>query len=280
MNFLLRFEGPHTKCFQDMAMAMVCALRELGHAASFSSSSSSSSRSILFGQNALLDFAQTLPVDGIVFNAEHVAVLGPEGRLARILTRFPRRWIWDYSEKNIEQLRAMGALRAVYCPIGYHPSMETIAPSSSEKPETEDIDVLFYGSMNSRRRAILDEIRATGLRVETLFNVYGEERDRAIARSKVVLNLHYYENPIFEIFRVSHLLANGRCVVSENGGTDEALEDLAQQTTRLVSASEIGKACRELVFDEAARKAQAAQGRAAFRKTSLVENIRNALAMS
>ena len=41
------------------------------------------------------------------------------------------------------------------------------------------------------------------------------QRDALIARSKVVLNMHYYEPGEFESVRVSYLWANRKCVVTE-----------------------------------------------------------------
>lgn len=46
--------------------------------------------------------------------------------------------------------------------------------------------------------------------------VMGDERDQYIARAKVVLNMHrFQETKVFEIARVSYLLANRKAVVSE-----------------------------------------------------------------
>src|SRR5262249_16785613 len=76
-----------------------------------------------------------------------------------------------------------------------------------------------------RRQDVLSALRRRGVKVETAFGVYGGERDRLIARSKVVLNVHYHESKVFEVVRVSYLLANGRFVVCERGGMpDEEME--------------------------------------------------------
>jgi hypothetical protein len=53
--------------------------------------------------------------------------------------------------------------------------------------------------------------------VEQVFGLYGADRDALVARSKIVLNLHFYDSKIFEVVRVSYLLTNGACVVSESG---------------------------------------------------------------
>ncbi len=68
-----------------------------------------------------------------------------------------------------------------------------------------------------RRQDILAALRQRGIHTEVLFGAYGTRRDRAIARAKIVLNMHYHESKVFEVVRVSYLLANGRFVVSERG---------------------------------------------------------------
>src|SRR5262249_3055631 len=81
-------------------------------------------------------------------------------------------------------------------------------------PAPEEIDILFYGLMNERRAAVIDQLSAER-RVEALFGIYGESRDAYIAHSKIVLNIHYYPVQIFEQVRVSYLLNNRRFVISE-----------------------------------------------------------------
>jgi len=109
----------------------------------------------------------------------------------------------EYSPKNIEKFLQVGIDKTKLLKIGYQ---KELARLDLSKPK--DIDVLFYGSMNERRKAILDELELKGLKVKTLFGIYGQERDHWIERSKVVLNHHYYESQIFEIVRVFYLLTN------------------------------------------------------------------------
>jgi hypothetical protein len=113
--------------------------------------------------------------------------------------------------------------------------------------------------MNERRHRILNALGERGLNVIHLFDVYGQERDTAIARAKVVLNMHYYETAIFEVVRVSYLLANGVCVVTE-GMTDDI--DLAPFAGGLAIAdeTELVERCAELVADERQRESLAMRG--------------------
>ena len=216
---------------------------------------------------------EELPSDAIIFNTEQVKEDWEEkgGLGEAYVTRLRRHTIWDYSATNIERLRRLGIEKTTHCRIGYYPPQPSL-------PEAEqDVDVLFYGSMNERRSMLAFDLMARGLRVETLFGVYGIERDKWIARSKVVLNAHFYEKPIFEIFRVSHLLANKKCVVTENGGCDSELEQLAQDTCVYKPYDDIAEECERLVKDGGARLTAAERGYQAFKRIDQVAEVKKAL---
>lgn len=120
---------------------------------------------------------------------------------------------WDYSLHNIEHLNACGIPNVQHMPLGYSPSLERI-----KKATDPDIDVLFYGSTNPRRRAILQKLQDAGLKV--VHNGYqwwtAQERDALIARSKIVLNIAFYDQGnIFEEIRCAYLFNNRIAVVSE-----------------------------------------------------------------
>ena len=118
--------------------------------------------------------------------------------------------VWDYSLENIGFLAEKG-IEAKFLPVGYHEDLEII-----DQAAEKDIDVLFYGSINERRQEILDRLgKIPGARIANLSAIYGKERDEYIARSRIVLNMHYYETAILEQVRVSFLLNNGSFVVSE-----------------------------------------------------------------
>jgi hypothetical protein len=266
---------PHNACFLDFASALADALRALGHEV-VPPGDPEPGRLILLGANDA-DSPVDAPPDAILYNTEQVAVSVVPFRLISRVDRV----VWDYSMANVQLLRSF-SVRAVHCPVGYVPSMTTIDPKVSE------FDVLFYGWMNNRRKDILDALTRAKLKVVALCGVYGKERDAFIARSKIVLNLHYHERSIFEIFRVSHLLANKKCVVTEGGGEDEELEAFAKRScfyvprpARASNVGEIVSACllccvsghRETV-DLAAR------GHEAFKRLDLVESVRRALAAS
>jgi len=57
------------------------------------------------------------------------------------------------------------------------------------------VDVLFFGGLNPQREAIIADVNTTGVSVRVLAGgtmKFGEDLDKVLARTKIVLNLHYY----------------------------------------------------------------------------------------
>lgn len=241
-------------------------------------------RMVMFNAHRLPQDVE-LPANSIIFNAEQIPAKLDPIELASwtpYFSRLRKHQVWDYSQENINRLRQWGCERVAHCPIGYYPGLQTVVPA-----EKEDIDVLFVGSLNPRRLWILNQLGQRRLSpdgpklvVQHLFGVYGEELDRAIARAKIVLNMHYYENPIFEIFRVSHLLANKKCVVSESGSCDSDLEKFGVSTTEYVSYDKLSDACVSLLRDADRRKRVIEQGHFIFSKIDQTDFVRYAIADS
>jgi hypothetical protein len=102
-------------------------------------------------------------------------------------------------------------------------------------------------------------LQNTGLNVAVLFGVYGEERDAVIARSKLVINIHHFEAQVFEIVRISYLLANRVCVVTEGHDDDP---DMAPYAEGLAFAPYDGLVarCLALLADQGERDLIAEKG--------------------
>ena len=64
----------------------------------------------------------------------------------------------------------------------------------------------MYGRPNKRRLDIIKKLNELGFNSIFLENTYGNKRDNIISKSKIILNIHYYEASIFEIVRISYLL--------------------------------------------------------------------------
>jgi hypothetical protein len=200
--------------FQEVAETVHYGLLSLGHDCVITKRWPSDRRLILFGSFSIPLLGVMPPTGTILYNLEQV-FHGSQFITPTIVSIFRQYPMLDYNKRNIERLVKMGVTAPRYLPIGYVPELTRIEAASEE-----DIDVLFYGSMDDRRQAVLDALRARGLRVEAPFGVFGRARDALIARSKVVLNVHGISDT-FESVRVSYPLANKKAVVSERGDGHE-----------------------------------------------------------
>ena len=240
---------PHSGAFTEVAETVMFGLRALGHEAQIHFNKfDNSATNIIFGSHLLIpQFVSQLPRDTVIYNLEQVedALFLQYPLLKEIFAKFE--W-WDYSLENLQRLRTVAAsARMFHLPIGYVPELTRIP-----RAPRQDIDVLFYGSVNERRGQILAGLKAGGLVLKWLFGVYGAERDAFVARSKVVLNMHNFENKVFEIVRVSYLLANRKAVVSEISDTT-AIEPDMMDAVAGVRYDGLVDCCRRLVGDIAAR---------------------------
>ena len=177
----------HAEALTELAQCVHFGLRRLGLACWYGEPPAGPARQILFGAHLLDEPGiAALPADAIIYNSEQILPDSPwlSGPYRRALQSHR---VWDYSAENVRRAAELGLGTLCHVPLGYVPELARIMPAS------EDIDVLFYGSTNPRRQAVLEALAAAGLRVEVLFGVYGEERDRAIARAKIVLNMHFYD---------------------------------------------------------------------------------------
>lgn len=204
----------HAHAFDEILLALLAALRRLGIEIDLT-------RTCRQGQDRVLVLAPHLQPaaslaalnrDAILYNWEpmgwsHEVFMTPQ--LTRLMRDFN---IWDYSRNNMAAWRELGAHRVVHAPLAYDSVLESISPEARSGSE---IDVLFYGSLNARRRNVLINLIERGMRVKWLFGVYGQERDHWISRSRLVLNLHVHEGQILELPRLAYLWANRVPVIAE-----------------------------------------------------------------
>lgn len=193
------------------------------------------------------DLIQQVPKNSIVLNTEQI--YSDTTKWNQNIFFWAKNFtIWDYSKKNIEKFNELGLSKVRFFGIGFQQELARLNPLIPK-----DIDVLFYGSINQRRKKILEELEKNGLKVKVLFGVYGKERDNLIERSKIVLNFHYYNSQIFEVVRVFYLLTNSIAVVGEVNTTTSITETykkaiFARKYEELVSG------CLEITKDDILRR--------------------------
>lgn len=157
-----------------------------------------------------------LPKNTIICNTEQI-IDGSWWLTDRYIDLLKQHTVWDYSKFNVERLKKDFGLRNVhYAGLGYSEDLVRIKPAP-----VKDIDVLFYGSISERRAVILRKLFDEKINFVPLYGAYGSERDEYIARSKIVLNIHFFKECYFEPIRVGYLLNNGVFVISEESSNKE-----------------------------------------------------------
>jgi hypothetical protein len=89
--------------------------------------------------------------------------------------------------------------------------------------------------------------------------------------------VHFYDARLFEIVRVSYLLANKKCVVSETG-SDTAFEKQFESGVAFAPYAALAETCTRLLQNPAERQAVAEAGLNRFKAMPQTEYLKRALA--
>jgi len=199
--------------YREVIETLHWGLADIGHDVKVSENALAADRTnIVFGAQMLSDDKlRQLPRETIIYNFEQIGQLKAEDLKPEILTVAERFRIWEYSDANIAAWKLLGATNPpVHVAVGWAPILRRI-----DKAPVQDIDVLFYGLPGELRLQTFYELCHQGLKCVFLCGMYGSARDELIGRSKLVLNINTYRSRIFEIVRVSYLLANAKAVVAD-----------------------------------------------------------------
>ena len=214
--------------------------------------------------------------DTIVYNleqyAEHEGFKNTIGEY--VVNKFQ---VWDYSQRNLKKWQEVAQNRPpLYVPISYAPILEKIPH------KTEDIDLFFYGKLSAERLDFVNQLTAQNHLQRSYVwgkNIWGTIRDEMIGRSKLVLNLtgHESKNTIFEIVRVSYLLANGRAVICQKRENLEIEQDILESGLLFLDESNFNQQVQELLTNDEQRLAYAQKCKAAFCQRDIRQTLIKAL---
>ena len=127
--------------------------------------------------------------------------------------------LWEFSPKLNKEWLSLG-YNSSYVPIRI-PMSPFVDIGNNDIHFTsikKDIDVLFYGGRHARRSIIEGKLKKQLHRKNIIFRYYdlfGEEREYLISRSKIVINIHFWPKSSLETHRIEYLMARGKCVISE-----------------------------------------------------------------
>jgi hypothetical protein len=260
--------------YREVIETIAWGLRELGNEVSLSKNRHEpSATNIIFGAQVLpVDQLRGLPKNSIVYNFEPMRGLSPTQVRPGVHFIARNFKIWDYSRDNLPVWSSLGNDTARAVPVAFAPVLQRI-PRASE----QDIDVLMYGLSGEMRVKAFHMLTMVGLCTVFICGLYGEARDQLIARSKIVLNVNLYAfSKIFEIVRVSYLLANRKAVVAVVDD-QTAVDPELHGGIRFTSLEKLVPACIELVDSEQARRSIEEAGFEIFSKRKVVPILAEAL---
>lgn len=107
--------------------------------------------------------------------------------------------VWDYDEENIKHLSYLRNDN-----IHLHLLKPFIKIPSKEK----EYDVLFYGMLTDRRKKIIESLINDNINVKVITNLYGNELNDYISKSKCYVNIHKHEKSLQEQARLIRLKDN------------------------------------------------------------------------
>ena len=264
----------HTECFREVAETLQFGLCDIGHTAHIRENIfDAGATNLILGAHLLSsEQVSTIPSGSIIYNLEQLGGPSLPQQFYELATRHQ---IWDYNLANVEKWKARSCAQPPrHVLLGYVSELTRIA---SSEPQEQDIDVLFYGSVNPRRMHILSLLEAAGVRVHAAYGIYGEDRDKLIARSKVILNVHYYDTKLLEVVRLSYLLANAKAIVTECWA-DSGMEQLPADAVLSVSYESLVEGCLSLLRNERERRELETRGFNHFSQIKECDILKQALA--
>lgn len=149
-----------------------------------------------------------LPRQTIIFNSEQFGKETIWNSNSFYLDSLRRNFIWDYSRQNLENFDSN---QSTLVEFGYEQKLDRIKSKNKSS-----IDLLFYGSVNPRRKLIIQKLLESNVKVKIIQNIYAGERDLFISESKCILNLHFYETQIFQTVRCFYPLTNRIPILTES----------------------------------------------------------------
>ena len=249
-------------------------LKQLGHEVSYAvNQAENNAVNIIFGAQVLpIDFIQTLPKDTVIYNFEQIRGAQTYQIRSEVQYFADKFEIWEYSQANLETWTRLGANNVKLVPVGYAPSLTRIP-----KNFPQEIDVLIYGLTGEKRLEAFHRLSQAGIKTIFLSGLYGQARDFLISQSKLVLNINLYDvTQIFEIARVSYLLANKKAVVATLDA-NTYVEDGISKAVKFTNINKIVDDCLHLLEDDKARELLEHSGFEIFQKRNIVTILEKAL---
>ena len=179
----------------------------------------------------LLDILEKYNSKKIIINTEYYENFNIS-KYFDFINNKPNFYLFEYNILNINYIKNTNKnIDYHFIPLCYDSFLEDYYNSRIVKKNynEKDIDILFFGSINKRREKILNSLkRKYKLAIYKKYsNNSNTELCNLIERSKIVLNIMYYDNNIiFDYYRNSFILSTRTLLITEKSSSkDYIIED-------------------------------------------------------
>jgi len=149
----------------------------------------------------------------ILYNCEQLTRSSKLENFLISITKNKPTELWDYSQVNIDILKKHG-IEATLVPI--ESPQWYIDKLLTWRNNQIIYDFGFCGTVSPKRQFIVCSLQKKGFSFLALTNVWGEERDKQLAKCRVLINIHVNdEYNVFESARCEPWLKAGVPVISE-----------------------------------------------------------------
>lgn len=167
-------------------------------------------------------------------------------------------WVWDYNPGNIDLLNKSGITNVSYVPIGYHNSFTNSSLIRLYDDDSRNIDVLFLGwSASPRRSAIKKALEENNISHKFINSLSHIQMKNEIVKAKICLNMHFDNISRLETVRLSLLLSNYSCIVSEYSVDKDIDKEYEQNGVYFCNYEDIISSINDLLLDENKRSEMA-----------------------
>lgn len=166
---------------------------------------------ILFSQKV-----KVFPKNYIIYQLEQKDISNWVDKKYELSILFSKK-TWDYSQSNIDKFPSIIGEKMLFVPIPMIPY--NYINTTIDLNNTPCNDILFYGSINNIRKKKLlylqSKLKEHRYYIKILNNKYGPELFQNIINSKIIINIHFYEDAILETCRMNEILSCNRLIISE-----------------------------------------------------------------
>ena len=121
---------------------------------------------------------------------------------------------WDYNELNISKFNKILQNKLIFFRL---PCIEYKLIDNIHNINIEEFDILFYGTMNEKRKNILNFIKLKlnhKYKFKIINNIFGIDLFNYIKKSKIVLNISFYNNALLECYRLNEIQSCKKLAIS------------------------------------------------------------------